>query len=559
MNFTVGLIVWHRNFGKGYITEVNDTSFLVCFESIEEKRFSRDSFGISVFDDEAELSYTDLQYLMNKYSAPKELVSFSQMQSDDYTIQLIEQGELRTFVILSAEKQAVGNHLYYRIIGVDVISANIVVLVDTNGMKYGLHTDQIEIHSLSSYDVIQTKVKSAANPKQMNTLRIVSRITVCGRSNIKKLVHKIENFANHDGYSKHGIVMHFDAAIFLSHLCKGTAIHAIVNFTGTDIRKAPGEHFKLQLKMGPVFADIEEKVPVSFEGLHYRGLALISAFAPLDGHRARVRVVKLFAKPTQEAVADAADEENRKRSETFDIRYVDLENMLIDPAYLEEIVRGYVIDFKEYEGIYTLKDFYTPIKKALCDLNGNLTNDQFNLFQFVVGLFDTPIEKWSAEQDERFFGALMRRVLRDQGLYKVEHIIPESDLKRKLIDVAVDIEMITDYVCGIDSCFEHLVKYLTHVAFADDNQLMQSEIPLRLIYTQALSSLMEWKIKVHIYTDNKPGVTSLKLAVPLYREAYEVTDIKSTKFASDFRIIKDVERLKKLGYSVPSYNEDFPF
>ena len=422
-----------------------------------------------------------------------------------------------------------------------------------------MHTDQIEIHSLSSYDVIQTKVKSAANPKQMNTLRIVSRITVCGRSNIKKLVHKIENFANHDGYSKHGIVMHFDAAIFLSHLCKGTEIHAIVNFTGTDIRKAPGEHFKLQLKMGPVFADIEEKVPVSFEGLHYRGLALISAFAPLDGHRARVRVVKLFAKPTQEAVADAADEENRKRSETFDIRYVDLENMLIDPAYLEEIVRGYVIDFKEYEGIYTLKDFYTPIKKALCDLNGNLTNDQFNLFQFVVGLFDTPIEKWSAEQDERFFGALMRRVLRDQGLYKVEHIIPESDLKRKLIDVAVDIEMITDYVCGIDSCFEHLVKYLTHVAFADDNQLMQSEIPLRLIYTQALSSLMEWKIKVHIYTDNKPGVTSLKLAVPLYREAYEVTDIKSTKFASDFRIIKDVERLKKLGYSVPSYNEDFPF
>ncbi len=185
MNSTVGLIVWHRNYGKGYITEANDTSFVVRFENIEEKRFSNDSYGISVFDDEAELSYTDLQYLMNKYSVSKELVSFSQMLSVDYTIQVIEQGEFRTFVILSAEKKMVGSQWYYKVIAVDVMSANIVVLVDTNGMKYGLHTDQIEIHSLSPYDVVQTKVKSAAIPKQINTLRIVSSITVCGRSVIK--------------------------------------------------------------------------------------------------------------------------------------------------------------------------------------------------------------------------------------------------------------------------------------------------------------------------------------------------------------------------------------
>lgn len=223
-------------------------------------------------------------------------------------------------------------------------------------------------------------------------------------------------------------------------------------------------------------------------------------------------------------------------------------------------VRGYVIDFKEYEGIYTLKDFYTPIKKALCDLNGNLTNDQFNLFQFVVGLFDTPIEKWSAEQNERFFGALMRRVLRDQGLYKVEHIIPESDLKRKLKDVAIDIKLITDYACGIDSCIEYLAKYLSHVAFANDNQLMQSEIPFRPIYAKTMSSLIDWEIEVQVFKDNEPGYTR-ELGVPQFREAYEVTDNRSTKFASDFLIIKDEERLKKLGYNFYSFDEsdDIPF
>lgn len=176
---------------------------------------------------------------------------------------------------------------YLKIIGIDVLSAKIVSIVDTNGLDKLLHSYSLKLLKLSGkMTTIKAKFQYYDTDRKLNVLRIVSDFFIVGQQPFKNLywLNKkyeeviVKDFVEVD---KRGLVYSFSIIKEFTKYNLYEEGYFIGNFTGTKVKKHENNgRFKYQLMMQiakrPEFLDIHDNdINISEkEGLNYRGYAL---------------------------------------------------------------------------------------------------------------------------------------------------------------------------------------------------------------------------------------------------------------------------------------------
>lgn len=182
-------------------------------------------------------------------------------------IEILEGDGIRTIVILKVFSIHINNKKYLKIIGIDVITASIVLIIDTNGKEYGAHSYNESMLKLKSNTVIKATFKYTLLDNYANVLRITSDYSIIGESDIIKLKSK------YYGLHYNNFINSFTEIDELLKLYKDKEFYTFTHFTGTQLRKFKQRY---QIKMGKYFINFSDDKNVSnFENLDFRGYALI--------------------------------------------------------------------------------------------------------------------------------------------------------------------------------------------------------------------------------------------------------------------------------------------
>ena len=388
MVLPIGIELWHSHYKKGTLCGNEGILLNIDFEEYGKKYVSKDALGHGLYLAKEEVNYTDYKFLLEKYNASPDLLGCSPFRDEAYIVSINEKGEYRSFVILSVNTAINKGNIYYKIFAIDVQTATLVVLVDTNGMALGLHTEQDSIKKLRVLDVIHIFVKPALTKGLFNAIRIAGEIQVIGVSHLVGLEKKYSHLKGHQGYPNHTIKMTFQELFSLAHSQEEKEVAGLVRFADTEIRLKQGKTARYQMKMGPIFEDLEgDLIQPQNDMLYYRGYVLATAYVPSGEHRARVRVVKLFGKPSSRP--------NQKKK----------------IASLETKAKAFVHGLTRFGS----RKMEMELRKALCDMSGTLTEARRQLYVEALSMLQRHPNTWSEKQRERFFDGMLFFALKAQN------------------------------------------------------------------------------------------------------------------------------------------------
>jgi|LSQX01.2.fsa_nt_gb hypothetical protein len=195
----------------------------------------------------------------------------------------------RCIAIISVSKVCIKKETYLRIIGIDAISAKLVTIVDTNGMKYNLHSYTLSFMNMNGkMTTIKARYRLINDNITFNILKIVSKFDIIGDQPIRNIIElskKYKYLFNKSIITEYSQIKRFSYHFVDRQIC------FLMNFSKSQIRKYK-ENYQINMQ-GDYFniyddaCNIKEK-----ENLYFRGLALVS-WTSYNG-KPRYHVIKLL-------------------------------------------------------------------------------------------------------------------------------------------------------------------------------------------------------------------------------------------------------------------------
>lgn len=275
---------------------------------------------------------------------------------------------IRVIIIFYKAVEIVNKKKYLKILGIDVYTGTTVLIVDTNSMKYGLHSYQDSFINLKPYSVIKAPFKFIKSDEYHNVLRITGIFQLLGNSKIILLKEKYDLL----GYTS--FVKKFDEIdnFFADDMNKKKNLHIIVRFSGSKLEPYKN---KEQLKIGTHFASLNEDIDGNKHlGRWYIGLALLSCKKNKNGSL-NITVLKLIGDSFSE------NEYIMFKSEKF------IKNTVNDELY------KHLNDNEEKEDVYGLRHDRSFRHSELYDVNQHYINTDYVL----DGCDDDYFSEWEEE------------------------------------------------------------------------------------------------------------------------------------------------------------------
>lgn len=211
-------------------------------------------------------------------------------------IEILDGSEDRNIVIIDISTEKINNKDFLRIIGLDICTSTIVLIVDTNGKQFGLHNKNDEIMKLRNNTVIKAKFKYEPLEKFANVLRIISKFTIIGESDLTKLRTKYNDL------DYNNFITSFKEINEMLEKHKNKEFYCITHYTGSEVKKDNDKNKdkhnnkdSFHLKAGRYKVNIDyNKMDASIcEGLKFRGYGLMSCFISTNRQYPFIKVLKL--------------------------------------------------------------------------------------------------------------------------------------------------------------------------------------------------------------------------------------------------------------------------
>ncbi len=298
----------------------------------------------------SELFYSEYEvrsYDASRYSDYKDLVLLEDLGGR----------EVRNIAIMYIKSEYKNNVKYLLILGVDIFTQKMVRLVDTYGMKYGFCRDCEEYEDLRIKTVIKVPCKIYEG-SFLNTLRIIGKPLIIGKTDFRKLLLKLEIIQNRAcsffPYSQ------IDVPCFLQvlHHNPDKEFYARVNISST-IKKHQGKKYQLKFSSGKInrFADIIDarflRNHHNLDGKFIKGTALVKGI--LIKGNIQVYVIKIHNPSIYESKR-SYDKMGIKRQV----------GMFFSDKYIEELLdKGYTARSREFPGTNNPEDLSFPVSYDL--------------------------------------------------------------------------------------------------------------------------------------------------------------------------------------------------
>lgn len=262
----------------------------------------------------------------------------------------IDREEERSIIIIYAKPVKTDNKKYIKIVGIDIKTAKVVTIVDTNGKHRGLHSYDFKMRQIIEKTVIlKAQFEYLKNTESENALRIVSDYKIICNFNISSLDDLNWKYytLSHEEIS---IIMDFDKAKIM--LENNKRFYMLINFTDTIFSEANYKK-NICIKMKDIYPIVNDKEFLSADnlGMHYIGIGLVSWFTNRKGENIAF-VEKLYGKAYTE------DEMKEKRNKEKGSKE-GVEILNEDPNSKHEIYRrsfnedpGELYPFNEYTDEY---------------------------------------------------------------------------------------------------------------------------------------------------------------------------------------------------------------
>jgi hypothetical protein len=428
----------------------------------------------------------------------------------------------RVIVLAYKSVEILNKKKYLKIIGIDVYSGTTVLIVDTNSMKYGLHSYEDAFISLKPYSVIKAPFKYVESDEYANVLRITGIFELLGFSNIEMLKIKydslgyisfIKHFNELDDFYNINKHNKYDQ-IFKSSINNGETqyvnnkkeLYTFVRFSGTKLDIHNG---KYQLKIGSHFANINKDIEVSKYLNHwYIGPVLLSCKKNQSGSL-NITALKLLGRFYSD---DEYKELKCKRNSRS------IKNNVNDELY------NYINDSEEQEEAYGLRHDRSFRYYELYDENEPYNNSDY----ILDGCDEAYFSEWEDEYPEYTHDANDDRSFNE----------PIDDYE----DEYVNEELETEYLAMLKDMYPELGEEELKSLFAVSKEHQEYE---ELINVNQPISLL------YLTSNNK----------------YEIEDILDDKFSINFkkaRAITDKKQMKSFPTSksfdlIHEENNDIPF
>lgn|GEM_PF-1753133 len=418
----IGLSVWHTKFGQGLIVSDNKDYYEISFDG-ELKRISKEVWLKFLFLCKEDFKSHDIDSLKEKYkpyiiqgSTQKKIVVNNidevnkdtaifyrntnmpaRSNNDLFIIDNINNYS-RNVVILLNNSKKIGKTNYVELIGLDVFTGKLVKIVDTNGLKVGLHTYNSEIINIKEQEVIKASFRIVATNECINTFRITSDFQQLGRSNLLKLHDKYNSIFDVDIYKS------FDSIFRFIENTTCNMFYVITKFTGTEVKqyKTKNKVSKFQIKMDKILVDINDnKIDIKMkEGLYFRGIAVlcIKRLSEKWSFLAKRLIGKYYSKKELEEIKRAS--KNTDFSDMLEINDMYYDEFEEDDYELDE----YELDDVYYD--YDRDEFYSVFDENYYEENMYISEDEFveneNIAVSSLSAEDEYFEMYSDECEEDF-------------------------------------------------------------------------------------------------------------------------------------------------------------
>ena len=279
----------------------------------------------------------------------------------------------RCIAIISVSKVCIKKETHLRIIGIDAISSKLVTIVDTNGMKYNLHSYTLSFMNMNGkMTTIKARFKFINENRSFNILKLVSKFEIIGDQPIRNI---IELSKKYKCLFNKSIITEYSQIKRFSYNYADRQINFLMNFSRSQIRKYK-ENYQINMHDDyfNIYDDdcnIKEK-----ENLYFRGWALIS-WTNYNG-KPRYHIIKLLG--------NYYNEEKINR-----IKKINEETELSDEVYYN--ANQYFEDYSPDENVG-----YEPTEDEM-DYLDDYPDDEYYYDEDTDGYI--PIEFNTEEYDER--------------------------------------------------------------------------------------------------------------------------------------------------------------
>lgn len=335
-------------------------------------------------DDLSDTEITQTKEELESYSlSNSEIIS---MLEDDLILPLENlngksEDSTRVMVLIYRSVEIINKRKHLKIIGIDVYTGTTALIVDTNGMKLGLHSYQDSFVKLEPYTVIKAPFKYVQSDEYSNILRITGIFEVLGKSKIEPLKEKYDLL----GYTS--FIKPFDEIdkFYSDDINSKKKLHIIVRFSGTQL--IPHNN-KEQLKMGAHFANIHEDIDVSKYLEHwYIGLALLACTKNRSGSL-NITVLKQMGRYYSE-------DEYRNIKNKRNIKLVNI----VDKDTINDDLYNHLKNIEEQDDAYGLRHDRTFRYYELYDENQHYINTDYVL----DGCDDDYFNDWEDDYPEYMY------------------------------------------------------------------------------------------------------------------------------------------------------------
>lgn len=387
---------------------------------------------------------------------------------------------IRVIVIFYKAVEIVNKKKYLKILGIDVYTGTTVLIVDTNSMKYGLHSYQDSFINLKSYSVIKAPFKFIESDEYHNVLRITGIFQLLGSSKIILLKEKYDLL----GYTS--FVKKFDEIdnFFADDMNKKKNLHIIVRFSGSKLEPYKN---KEQLKIGTHFASLNEDIDGNKHlGRWYIGLALLSCKKNKNGSL-NITVLKLIGDSFSES------EYIMFKSEKF------IKNTVNNELY------KHLNDNEEKEDVYGLRHDRSFRYYELYDENQHYINTDYVL----DGCDDDYFSDWEEEYPEYMYDE------KDYSNFEEPTVDYDDDYNSEELE-KIEIALLKEeYPELSEEEIKSLFTIKEEFQYGDDTTYRQSK---RLKYLESSE-----KYEIYSILDDRFSINFNKIKIP-YNEA-DIEDI----------------------------------
>lgn len=259
----------------------------------------------------------------------------------------------RCIILLSRSIVKIKDKHFLRLIGLDVKSGLLVKIVDTNGMKYNLHTDDNEWRNLDILSEISADFIKI-NTKYENTLRVVSMF---------KIVERQVKWVNICNVRMNPVKDFKEIDLFMSQELCNHKNYCLVNLTGTQIHSYQGSGGeKYQIKVNRLFADIVTKnIQVEkYVNQYFRGIALLE-LSKINGNSI-IKVIELYGRfLNQNEFILIKDKKKKEGKEIIELAYKsmealeNIENSILDEERQDMNLSEECIEWDEEDNEYYIQ------------------------------------------------------------------------------------------------------------------------------------------------------------------------------------------------------------